>query len=102
MMVVSWGLLMNESDNVNKWILVVILLLGIVYFVIAVLSSFSIAKLARDLHIMRCNDLTTNEGAVELMNRRTDKAFKLLKYLIIECVIMAVVLGFYVFKTIVI
>lgn len=92
MMGVSWGLLITENNNFPICVPIIVLLLGIVYFVLATLSYFYVAKKARDLHKLRDNDEVDNVSTITLMNIQTDKAFELQSYLNAVCLIMALTL----------
>lgn len=96
-MAVAWGLLKDNKDSRSEIVLTIVLTIGVLYMIIETLRYYVSAKLSRELHMLRCKELIDNRSANILRNKYSDKAFIVLKYEIILCIIMGLIFSVYVF-----
>ena len=74
----------------------IVLILAVTYFVIDTICYYSVARLARQLH-KKVKEMEIDPDCAEhIMTIKSDKTFVLLKFKIIYCIMLAVLLGYYI------
>ena len=89
------GSVPQHAEN-NSFIPLLILVLAVVYFMIETISYYNVARLARRLQKEVREKKIEMECAACLMTAKSNKTFVLLKFKIIYCIILAVLLGYYI------
>ena len=91
---VTWGFLLKEECQWNKYLLSLIMIIGIFYLIIETWRYYSTAKRARELYekSSRLDDETIDQE----MTRQSDWAFSVLYKQMWFCAVMAILLIIYV------